>query len=373
MNRKITIVLGVALIVAGIFGAKKIAGSKKEFTKVSEKSISTIFTEKVKNGSQAIHIIESGRLTAKTKAELYAEVQGVMQATSKEFKAGVRYSKGQVLINIRSNESYAKLQAQKSTLQNLITSILPDLRLDYPDAYKKWNDYVVNFDLDKTIAPLPETTTDKEKYFITGKNIYTTYYNTKNLEIIQSKYQIRAPFNGVLTETLVNPGTVIRTGQKLGEFIDPAVYELEIAISHSMVSALAPGQNVKITAPGVTDKTWTGKVARINGKVDATTQTVLIFIDVKGENLKEGLYLEAHIEGQKLDNVYEVDRKLLIEGSKLYTVVDHKLVLVPITIMHKTQSTVIVSGLADNTEIASKIIPGAYEGMEVKISSENKQ
>ncbi|SHJ65909.1 Multidrug efflux pump subunit AcrA (membrane-fusion protein) [Reichenbachiella agariperforans] len=372
MNRKVTIVLGIALIAAGIFGYKKISNIEKDEKKPAEKALSTIFTETVKNQSESINITESGRLTAKNKADIYAEVQGVMQTTGKEFKAGVQFSKGQVLVKIKSSDSYANLQAQKSVLQNLVTSILPDLRLDYPESFERWNQYVINFDIDKPIPALPETASDKEKYFITGKNIYTTYYNTKNLEIVQSKYNIRAPYSGVVTEALVRPGTVIRTGQKLGEFIDPSVYELEIAISHSMISSLAPGQNVMVSSPG-SDQAWVGKVARINGKVDATTQTVLVFIDVKGEGLKEGLYLEAHIEGQKVDQVYELDSKLLVGGNKIYTVVDNKLKLVSIQVIHKTQETVIVSGLTDGTEIVSKLVPGAYEGMEVKVYSEKKQ
>lgn len=371
MKRKIIIVAtALALLAAGFFGKQYIAGSKKDPRKVAEKSITTIFTQKVENKSLPINIIESGRLIAKNKADIYAEVQGVMEPTSKEFKAGVRFKKGEVLVKIRSRDSYAMLQAQKSQLQNLVTSILPDLRIDYPEAYEKWNQYVADFDINKSIAPLPETSSAKEKYFITGKNIYTTYYNTKNLEIIQGKYTIRAPFSGILTDATVNPGTVIRTGQKLGEFIDPSVYEMEIAISHSMIDALKPGQTVRITDPNVSDRSWQGKVTRVNGKVDATTQTVKIYIEVKGQNLKEGLYLEAHIDGQNVENAFEFDRKLLVDGTKIYSVNDGVLQLKPVEILHKTQSTVVVSGLENGEEIIAKQVPGAYDGMEVKVYSE---
>ncbi|MCV9385598.1 efflux RND transporter periplasmic adaptor subunit [Reichenbachiella ulvae] len=371
MKRKVIIVgSALALFVGGFFGMKFIAGSKKDPRKAAEKTITTIFTQKVENKSIPIHIIESGRLVAKNKADIYAEVQGVMKPTRKDFKTGVRFRKGDILVHISSGDAYARLQAQKSQLQNLVTSILPDLRIDYPDAYEKWNKYVSDFDIEKGVAPLPETSSAKEKYFITGKNIYTTYYTTKNLEIIQSKYVIRAPFNGILTDALVNPGTVIRTGQKLGEFIDPSVYEMEIAISHSMIDALNSGQAVRITDPNAPEKSWQGKVTRVNGKVDATTQTVKIYIEVKGENLKEGLYLEAHIDGQNVNNAFEFDRKLLVEGSKIYGVKDGKLYLTPVEILHKTQSTVVVSGLKDGEEIIAKQVPGAYEGMEVKVYSE---
>lgn len=371
MKRQLSIVAGVVIIVGGFFGSQMIMNSKKDEKPPAQKTLSTVFTEKVKNQSISVSLIENGRLIAKRKADLYAEVQGVMEPTSKAFKPGIKYKKGETLVNVRSNDAYVNLLAQKSVLQNLVTSILPDLRLDYPEAYPKWNAYVSDFDIEAPVAKLPETSSEKEKYFITGKNIYTTYYNTKNLEILQSKYRIRAPYTGVLTETLVNPGTVIRPGQKLGEFIDPSVYELEVAISQSMLPALSIGKKVKVTNPNAGNKSWMGHVSRINGKVDAATQTVQVYIEVSGNDLKEGIYLEAEIAGEEIPNAVELDRKLLVEGDKIYTIEDSKLKLLPVDIAHKTNKTVIITNLQNGTEITSKIIPGAFEGMEVKISTQN--
>ncbi|MEP2026111.1 MAG: HlyD family efflux transporter periplasmic adaptor subunit [Reichenbachiella sp.] len=371
MKRQISIVAGVLIILGGIFGSKMIMESKKDQKPPTQKTITTVFTQKVMGSDIGVNVIENGRLVAKRKADLYAEVQGVMESNNKLFKPGIKYSKGETLVNIRSNDAYVSLLAQKSVLQNLVTSILPDLRLDYPEAYKKWNAYVSNFDIDAPIAKLPETTSEKEKYFITGKNIYTTYYNTKNLEILQSKYKIRAPYSGVLTETLVNPGTVIRPGQKLGEFIDPSVYELEVAISQSLLPSLTIGKKVKVNNPNSNDQEWTGYVSRINGKVDATTQTVQVYIEVSGKELKEGVYLEAIIAGERIPNAVEIDRKLLVEGDKIFAIQNSKLYLMPVTIAHKTEKSVIVNNLKNGTEILSKIVPGAFEGMEVKVFSEN--
>lgn len=369
MKRKITIVAGILIIISGFYGSKMIVNSKKDRKQDAPKSINTVFTSLVKNKDIGIRITENGRLIAKNKTDLYAEVQGIMEPLSKEFKSGVKFRKGETLVKIRSNDSYAKLLAQKSAFHNLIISILPDLRLDFPKAYAKWNAYAIDFDIDKPIAPLPKTSPGKEKYFITGKNIYTTYYNTKNLEIIQSKYVIRAPFNGVLTETLINTGTVVRSGQKLGEIIDPSVYELEVSINQSIVNALSIGKNVRVNDPNDANQHWTGKVIRINGKVDATTQTVKIFIELKGENLREGNYLEAIIEAQDIENAYEIDRKLLIEGKYIFTVQNNKLQLLPVEIVHKKSQTVLIRGAVNGTEIVSKTVPGAFEGMEVEVLS----
>lgn len=330
----------------------------------------SVFVEKVENRNIPILISESGRLVAKNKIEIYAEVQGVMETTPKEFKPGSIYKKGDILVKIRSTDYNANLQAQKSILQNLITSVLPDLQLDYPEAYTKWNDHIKNFDMNKPIGELPKTTSAKEKYFIIGKNIYTTYYQTKNLEIILQKYIIRAPFNGILTEAIVTPGTVIRLGQKLGELIDPNVYEMEVSVSKSLLPSLSIGKTVEVKNGNNSNLTWHGKIVRINGKVDTNTQTVKVYILLKGEELKEGMYLEAHISATPLKDAYEVSSRLLVDGHKLFIVNNNKLEIVPVKILHKTYNSVVVQGIKDGMQLVSKPISGAYAGMEVSISDE---
>ncbi len=373
MRRYITIFAGLVMIAGGVYVASLLIGNKKKKQPKNREVIPVAFVREVKNSTIPVQVVESGRLLAKNRIQLYAEVQGVMETTKKEFKPGATYRKGEVMVKIRSNDYYAKLQAQKSMLQNLITSILPDLHLDYPEAYPKWDAYLRKFDLDKPIPPLPETTSDKEKFFVTGRNIYNTYYNTKNMEIIYNKYTLRAPFSGILTDALVTPGTLIRPGQKLGEFIDPTVYELEIAVNKTILPALSVGQKVKVRDVESLNDTWEGKIVRINGRVDPTTQTVKVFINLRGDDIKEGMYLEAVIDGTNKENAIEVNRSLLVEESNLFIVEDNKLKIISVTPVFYNQKTVIVKGLADGQKLLVKMIPGAFSGMKVKISEEGKE
>lgn len=361
---------GIILVAIAVLVANYTIESKKPFRTKAKQVTSTAFVSTVQNSDVPVLITESGRLVAKNKMDLFSEVQGVMEATAREFKPGSRFKKGEILLRIRNNDYYANLQAQKSVLQNLITSILPDLRLDYPEAYQKWDLYLKQFDMDKPISELPVPSSEKEKFFITGKNIYTTYYNTKNLELVYAKYNIQAPFSGVLTETTVNPGTVIRPGQRLGEFIDPSVYEMQVAVSQSMITSLSVGISVEVVQPENPSESWTGRITRINGKVDPTTQTVQVFIELSGEGLKDGMFLEARMPGKAKNNAYEVNRRLLVDEEGLFLVKDSSLVLQPVSILHKGEKTAIVRGLPDGAQLVSKAIPGAYHGMPVSVYTE---
>jgi len=371
MRKAINIVLGILLIILAVWLVNVMILKNQRPQRPPMKIVKTVFIDTVQNGTIPIMIRANGTLVAKNRIEIFSEVQGVLQTTSKEFRPGNSYRKGEVILKIRSDEHYANLQAQKSNLYNTITSIMPDIRLDYPEEYEKWEAYLQEFDFDKTTPPLPETNSEQEKFFISGRNIYTTYYNVKNLEVRYSKYTIRAPYNGVLTNALVNPGSLIRQGQKLGEFISPTVYEMEVAINAKYSDLLQIGNTVEVASLD-SGKEWKGKIVRVNANVDQTTQTVTSYIELRGEDLKEGIYLEAHLVAKSEENAFEIPRKLLVNNESLYVLKDSVIDLVPVNPVYYTDESVVIKGLPDGTPMVSRVVPGAYPGMVVKVYEERQ-
>ncbi|MEM9000135.1 MAG: HlyD family efflux transporter periplasmic adaptor subunit [Bacteroidota bacterium] len=362
----LSIILGLSIIGASFLAARLIANSKDDRRPRPEKVIKTVFVDTVVNGVIPIVVPANGNLVAKNRVELFSEVQGVFRSGAKLFKTGQQYGKGQTLIRIDADEYYASVQSAKSNLYNLITSIMPDLRLDYPDSFSKWQTYLTSFDLDRSTPSLPEITSEKEKYFISGRGILTNYYNVKNLEQRLSKYTIAAPFNGILAEALVTEGTLIRAGQKLGEFINTDSYELEVAISKTYGDFLKVGEQVELENLDKT-KTFMGKVARINGRVDQASQTITAFIEVQDNSLKEGQYLEANLDAKNEQDAIEVDRSLLLEGDKIFVVRDSVLDIIDVTPVYFSDKTVVLKNIPNGQTIVSKPLVGAYAGMLVKV------
>ncbi len=358
--------MGVLLIIGAFFGMKAIADSKKSFRPKAEKVVKTVFTQVVMNGTIPIVVPANGNLRAKNRVELYAEVQGVFKGGNKLFRAGEEYRKGETIIRIDAAEYAASVQSAKSDLYNQLTSIMPDLRLDYPEIFSKWESYLNGFDMNTNTPELPEMTSKKEKFFISGRGILTSFYNIKNLEQRLSKYRISAPFNGILTETLVTEGTLIRAGQKLGEFINTDIYELEVAISKTYSDLLKIGEEVALT--NLNDsKTYKGKVARINGRVDQASQTIKAYIQVNDKTLREGMYLEAQLDAKEEKDAIEIDRNLLLENNQIFVVRDSVLDLINVKPVYFTDKKVVIKEVPDGTTIMAKPLIGAYTGMAVKI------
>lgn len=366
MTRKIILaVLGILIIVGAVFLMKKLISMKEVPESRPQKVVTSIYTEKVKNGETPISITASGNLMAKERVDIFSEAQGIFEGSAKPFKPGSYFSKGQTLLRLNSDELQASLKAQKSGLYNQIVLLLPDLKLDYPGAFPNWEKYLREFDVDKPIAALPQPVSEKEKMFIAGRNITTTFYNIKNSEERLTKYTIRAPFSGILTEALVNPGALVSPGQRLGQFINPNIYEMEVNANAAYADLLKVGKTVELHNLEKTGE-WTGKVVRVNGKLNQASQTIQLFVEVRGKGLKEGMYLEADVTARNEPGTFELDRKLLFDENKVFVVQDSALGVAEVTPVFFKQNTVVVKGLKDGAEILAKPVPGAYSGMRVK-------
>lgn len=362
-------VLGLLLIVASFFGAKAIIASKKERRPQPSKVVKTVFVDTVTNKEIDIVVPANGNLVAKERVELFAEVQGVFRPGAYLFKTGQEYRKGQTLIRIDASEYRASVQSAKSNYYNLLTSIMPDLRLDYPEVFDKWQNYLASYELDKATPALPEFTSEKEKYFISGKGVLTSFYNVKNLEQRLSKYVIAAPFTGVLADALVTEGTLVRSGQKLGEFIKTGTYELQVALPKSYSEFLKVGKTVNLENLEKT-KTYTGKVSRVNGRVDLATQTITVFIEVVNADLKEGQYLEAKLEARQEPNAIEIDRSLMLDNNQIYVVRDSILDVIDVNPVYFSDKTVVLKNVPDGERIITRPVVGAYPGMLVQVYKE---
>ena len=367
MRKVILSVLGILLIVAAIFGAKAIIDSNTIDRPPLQKSVKAVYIDTIRNKTIPVIIPASGTVTALRRTDLFSEVEGVFRSSSKEFRSAQRYERGQVLLNIDASEFAANVRAARSEFYNQIVAVMPDLRLDFPDVYPKWQAYLRKVDVNQSLPPLPEMDSEQERYFISGRGFMASYYNIKNLETRLQKFTIVAPFTGVLTEALVTQGSLIRPGQKLGEFIDPTIFELEVAVRKSFSDFLQEGEQVELsTLEGI--RTFSGEISRINARVDQGTQTIRVYIRTDDPNVKEGMFLQAELEARSVENAIEIPRQLLVDQSMVYVVEDNVLNLVEVEPVYFGAETVVVKGLQDGMKLLANPVAGAYTGMLVEVT-----
>lgn len=367
-----TWIIAVLILIGGVFAYSFISKMKKAPKKrVNTAKVITPYMV-VKNSSLPLVIDGSGQVRSKDRIDIYSEVSGVLEKADKDFRTGTHFAKGELMIKINDSEFRSGLYAQRSSFENLITGLLPDIKLEFPDQFNKWYNYLTSIDIEKPLNKLPATNSKKEKFFITGRKVYSSYYNIRNLEERLAKYTIRAPFNGVVTGSNVNPGTLIRVGQKIGVFSNTDLFEIELSLTASDANLISIGDKVDIISPE-DGSIWLGKVARMNAAIDINTQTVSVFVESSDKGLREGMFVKARIAAGKIDNAFEIPRDIVVENSWVYSISDDStLTKSTINAVRFLDKSVIVSGFPDGTKIVSRNIAGVFPGMKVFPQNINK-
>lgn len=356
------------MIVLAIWLGKRIVKANEKTPQKVEKTKTKVSTITVKNKTVNSVVTASGVLNAKKRLALFSEVQGVFLLRNKLFRAGQRYAKGETILSIDATEFRANVLSRRSNFFTQIAAIMPDLKLDYPEAYPQWSAYIKAFEVEKNLRPFPEITSDRVRYFLTAKNLISSYYEIKNLETRLTKYRITAPFDGVVTAAEVTEGTLIIPNQKLGTFIKTGIYELPVAIAKQYSDLVKIGSKVALLNTS-NNKKYEGQITRINSSIQSNSQTLQCFVEVQNAELKEGMYLEAEISAKIIDHAIEVDRSLLQNKNQLFVVKEGALAMETVTPVHFTDQKVIVQGIADGTILIDKPILGAYPGMLVELEN----
>lgn len=372
-KRIVSTLIGLAILALGYVAMQYLVNQKEAPPKREvAKRIKSVKTVRVYNEAIQTELDVQGQLQAYNKISLFSEVGGTVQETGSPFKEGVYFKKGAVMLRIDDAEARLNLQAQKATLMNAIATMMPDMKIDYPDNFPAWESYLAEFSVDDAIKTLPESSSQREKLFVAGRNLYTQFYNIKSSEERLSKYVLYAPFSGVLTSTAINKGALVRAGQQLGELMATNYFELVATVPLSRLDFLKPGGTVQLFSED-TDGRWTGKVKRISDQIDPGSQTVDVFIGVSGPNLREGMYLRGAAEATTIEQAVEIDRDLLVDDREVFAVANDTLLrLMPVTIEKYNRETVIVSGLPDGTELLTSTLAGAYDGMRVNRQTDAK-
>jgi len=312
-----------------------------------------------------------GRISSSQQLNLTAEVGGRLLAGSIPFKEGRNFTRGQLLCKIHDTEQRLSLQARKSTFLNLLASILPDLRIDFPDTYIAWQAYFDAIELDKDLPDLPKMETSKEKTFLATKNILGEFYSIKSIEENLKKYNVYAPYTGSISQVNVEVGSIVNPGTQIGSIIRTDQLELSMPVELRDITFVELGKRVKVEDQ--TGKTWRGEVVRIADLVDPSTQSVNVFINVekpgRGE-IYDGLYLKAQIPGKVVKNAMSILRSIIRNKDEVFVVEGGVLKTKKITIQKVSGENAIISGLNAGDLLVTDAPANASNNMKVTIAEQ---
>jgi len=362
-------VVGVLFILSSLLYMLFSGMEQKSEDKQREEIKLFVKTEKVTYTTNQAKIIETGRLSSQHSVDLSAEVQGEILPGSVTLREGTKFKQGNLLVRIFDEEARNNLKASKSRFLNAIAGILPDIKIDYPGSYRKYEDFFNSVKINEPLPPLPEPDSDAEKIFLASRNILNDYFNIKSSEVRLSKYTLYAPFDGSYTMVYLEPGSVANPGSRIASMIRTDKLELEVPVRIEDAYWINIGDQVKVTTKN-RNISWTGSVVRKSDFMDPATQTITVYVALSpgnGKPLFQGQYLLAEFAAKTLAESMEIPRNAVFETNKVFTVVDGKLKKVEIEVLKTNETSVIFSGLPKGTNVVVEPLVNAKEGYNAEI------
>lgn len=190
-----------------------------------------------------------------------------------------------------------------------------------------------------------------------------------------TRTEVRAPFDGVVSERKVSAGDTATLGKELLKVIDPGSLRFEAMISADHVGEVKPGQAVHFRVNGYGDQEFTGKVRRVNPAANATTRQVEMLVDFVGDKQPKlaGLYAEGRLETETRASLTIPATAIVREGDKAsaWRVKDNKLSKVVLKVGDRDARTgeyALSAGLAEGDQVIRYPTTALKEGQAVQAS-----
>lgn len=361
------IVIPAAVIGLGALIMVELMGMKKE----PEARHATVIVKHaeamvVHPGPVKASITGYGRVASLRPIDLISEVSGALVRGSVPFLPGQLFKKGDLLVKVDDRQIRLTVKSRIAELLTALAKVLPEIKVDFPDEYNKWQAYFDGCEFDRALEPLPKAGNRRVKLFLSRFNVYTLYFAARDLEIQASKHSFYAPFSGSIVSAKLREGATARPGTNLGRIISLSELEVEIPLGIEDIRWLDKESLIQFSS-GESVGQWAGKTTRIGSAIDDRTQTIPVYVRMdaaESGSLVEGVFLQAKMPGLTIESAVLVPRKAIYDNDHLYLITDGKLEYRQVEIARYELEDVIVSdGLNDGDTVVIEMLQGVAAGM----------
>ena len=133
--------------------------------------------------------------------------------------------------------------------------------------------------------------------------------------------EVRAPFDGIVSDRKVSNGDTAQIGKELLQVIDPTSMRFEGLVSADSIGEVKAGQPVVFRIHGFSDRDFNGTIMRVSPAANATTRQVEVLVkfdDKKAQPTVAGLYGEGRIETRMTAALTLPPSAVVREGDAAY-------------------------------------------------------
>jgi membrane fusion protein, multidrug efflux system len=226
----------------------------------------------------------SGSLEPEQAATVRAEVGGSVLRTYAD--AGQRVKRGQLLARLDDNAVQDGYLSAKSAVRSAETA----LELARRNAERSERLAEAGAVADRDLETAQWDVTNAEGTLADARA------RLSNAQEQLDDTQVRAPFDGIVSDRPADAGDVVQVGAALFTIVDPTRLRLEASVPAEQIGRLRSGTEVEFTVNGL-GRRITGRIERINPVVDPATRQVRIYVAIPNvdQALVAGLFAEGRV------------------------------------------------------------------------------
>ena len=271
-KRMIWMVAIVGFVFAAIIGYQMfVATMMKQFLASNAQPPATVTATQVKAEAWQPQLASVGTLRAIQGVEISAEIAGLVKKV--HFRSGDEVKKGDLLLEMNSDEEAAQLLALKANRK------LAEINLKRDEQQFKVH-AISNSKLDASKAELSSRRAAEQQQ-----------------QAIIDKKRIRAPFAGRLGITQINPGQYLNPAERIVTLQNGRALYIDFSMPQKYVTQLQKGQTISVDT-GNGAQAISGTISTINSVVDNSTRNVQVegLIDNSDGKLLPGMFVNVTID-----------------------------------------------------------------------------
>ena len=314
-----------------------------------------------------------GTVHAVQSSQLAAQVMGVI--TSINVHEGDLVRQGQTLATIDPAQAQAGLERAQaalsaaqhdSTAANTERDLAESTFKRYANLYERKSVSPQEFDEVKARKAAALSRAEAS-----GSAVSQAKAAVAQAQVAFNYTRIRAPFDGVITARLVDPGSMASPGTPLVTIESTGRYRAEVTVEESDLRLVQMKGEVPVSLDAYPDQTIVGKVVQIVPSADAMSRTFLVKIDLPAlKILRSGLSARANFSRGTRDAVVLPSNAVVDRGAlkAIYVVgSDHIASLRYVTVGNSQRDRIeILSGVSANEAVIASPSDREFAGKKIE-------
>lgn len=186
---------------------------------------------------------------------------------------------------------------------------------------------------------------------------------------------LRAPFAGVVGLRTASPGQYVRPGDRIGTLDDVSEVKLDFDVTETQISRLRPSVAISARTAAYPERTFTGEIANVDSRIDATTRTVRVraLLPNRDGALRPGMLLTVEVRSNPRQALAIPEIALLehAEGPSVFRIVDGAAQMARVEIGQRSSGMAeVLSGLSAGDRVITEGVQSVRPGQSVRVQGE---